>query len=336
LHNLGSGMGSKQQQLPLPSGSSSVLAGRSHLGVGVTGAGTACSGVSTAAAAGSSRGGLPVTAAAAGGDSSPAAAWQLSGSPLVPAAGGNSPLTLQQRRQQQQQRSAGRAAADAEPWGHTRTVSRLDQQQQQQQQQQASRISPARQLGRQQQQQGPVLGTVDGRYDAGSSWATQGGDTGRSGLSPAAEKSDWLLDRLDRNLREVQRTAGDSAAGRSGSSNSSRSSGQAAAGGAGDNSSSGSSTPAGASLVALGNDVMGALSLSQYHRERSKQQEARAKQHAQNAQDALDRAAAVRSSRLSSASPQPAVGAAAAAAAASAANVGGRSLSPRLAPFGSR
>jgi hypothetical protein len=51
-------------------------------------------------------------------------------------------------------------------------------------------------------------------------------------------------------------------------------------------------------LTRLGDDIMGALSLSRYHRERSRLQEARARQHAANAQDALDRAAALRSSRL--------------------------------------
>lgn len=61
------------------------------------------------------------------------------------------------------------------------------------------------------------------------------------------------------------------------------------------------STPVGNGLGKIHDDVMGALSLSRYHRDRSKQQEARAKQHAVNAQDALDRAAAVRSSRLSGA-----------------------------------
>jgi hypothetical protein len=249
----------------------------------------------------------------------------------VPAAGGSSPLTLQQRRQQQQ-RPAARMANDAQPWSHRQAGSRLDQLQQQQQQ--GDLLQGAAVAGRQ-QQQGPASAMADGRYDAGSNWDTP--EKARVGpvLSPAAAKTDWLLDRLDRSSRGVQQAAGGPAAGSSGS-NSSSSSHSAAGGGGGGDSSSGGSTPAGASLVALGNDVMGALSLSQYHRERSKQQEARAKQHARNAQDALDRAAAVRSSRLSNASPQPVAGAGLSAAAAAAAGISSCSLSPRLAPYGSR
>jgi hypothetical protein len=332
LHNTSSGLSSRQQQQsPLPSGSSSVLAGHNNLGAAA--AGGAYSGSGTAAA-GSGRTSLAAAAAAgaaAGNSAAAALPWQLPDSPLVPAAGGSSPLTLQQRRQQQQQHAAARGATDAGRWGHTNGISRFDQQQGPLLQtaaaeagMQGSRISPGRGLDRQQQQQQkPLLATVDGRYDADSSWATPDKASRGPALSPAAEKSDWLLDRLDRNYagsgtQGYQQAAGVSASGSS--------SGSQAAGGAGSSSSSsgGGSTPAGASLVALGNDVMGALSLSQFHRERSKQQEARAKQHAQNAQDALDRAAAVRGSRLSNASPQLGLGAA-----------GGGSLLPRLSTFDS-
>jgi hypothetical protein len=335
LHNASSGLSSRQQQQqsPLPSGSSSLLTGRNNQSGVVATAGGAYSGSSTVAVSGrTSLAAAAAAGAAAGISAAAASAWQLPDSPLVPAAGGSSPLTLQQRRQQQQ--AAARGATDAGRWGHTNGISRFDQQQGSLLQTaaadagiQGSRMSSGRGLDRQQQQQQqqkPLLATGDGRYDADSSWATPDKASRGPALSPAAEKSDWLLDRLDRNYagsgtQGYQQAAGVSASGSS--------SGSQAAGGAGSSSSSsssGGSTPAGASLVALGNDVMGALSLSQFHRERSKQQEARAKQHAQNAQDALDRAAAVRGSRLSNASPQLGLGAA-----------GGRSLSPRLTSFGS-
>jgi hypothetical protein len=55
---------------------------------------------------------------------------------------------------------------------------------------------------------------------------------------------------------------------------------------------------AAAGLSKLGDDVLGALSLSRYHRERSKLQEARAKQHALMATHHEDQAAALRNSRL--------------------------------------
>lgn len=56
-------------------------------------------------------------------------------------------------------------------------------------------------------------------------------------------------------------------------------------------------------LSKLGDDVLGALSLSRYHRERSKLQEARAKQHALLASHHEDQAAALRNSRLGAQSP---------------------------------
>jgi hypothetical protein len=72
---------------------------------------------------------------------------------------------------------------------------------------------------------------------------------------------------------------------------------------------------AAAGLSQLGDDVLGALSLSRYHRERSKLQEARAKQHALLASHHEGQAANLRNSRLG-ASPTPGVTATAAATAA--------------------
>jgi hypothetical protein len=64
------------------------------------------------------------------------------------------------------------------------------------------------------------------------------------------------------------------------------------------NQSVGTAAAGAAGLSQLGSDVLGALSLSRYHRERSKLQEARAKQHALMASHHEDQAAALRNSRL--------------------------------------
>lgn len=307
LHNLHTGLGRQYTPGKPPgstaaaaSSSSSAVGGRSSYSpLGAT-AGAHLSRGFTAAATGGAAG-IAADSCSAVQAAAPAAhpLREVPGSPLAPAAGGSSPMTLQQRRQQQ---AAVRAAADGSLWGGP---SRLDQQQQLDQglgKQLSSSGLPSGVAG--EVQPGSTSPPVQQQYSRqerrynSNVWQTTD--------NPTFQPTERLYTQM---LRVGQGREGSSSGiGESAAATAIATAGVTASEAGSSNGSSSSGVGAGSGLVQLGNDVMGALSLSRYHRERSKEQEARAKQHALNAQDALDRAAAVRISRLSSTSPSTGTG----------------------------